>query len=119
MEENRNEVYTDENGTRVVPAGALRKVVSHRHIVLADGTDIDGGRCALNDDDDTLWIWVEKDSGYSLMSLFPIFSDTSKTQKIESWFLDSEDPTVYEGYTELINIHTENSGRIEINLRHS
>lgn len=119
MEENPNEVYTDENGARVVPASALRKVTAHRHIVLADGTDFDSGRCALNDNDNTLWIWIENGSGYNMMTLFPIFSDASKTQRIESWFLDSEDPTVYEGYTELINIHTESSGRIEINLRHS
>lgn len=119
MEENRNEVYTDENGTRVVPASALQKVVSHRHIMLADGTDIDTGHCAANTDDNSLWVWIDESSGYTMMNLFPIFSDSQKTSTIKSWFLDTDEPTVYEGYSELINIHTEYGGRTVINLRHS
>lgn len=121
MEEikDRDEPYTDENGNRVVPASALDDPIElHQHIVLADGTDIDTGRCSISTLDNSLWVWTEKESGYNMMTLFPIFTNPEKTKKIKAYYLDAENPTVYEGFTEMVNINTDYSGKTSINLRY-
>ena len=116
--EERTGVYTDEQGRRVVPASALKRVIQHQHLKLADGTIIETGSCALNAGDNTLWVWVDASSGMDMLSLFPIFNNVSKTSRIESKLLDTDTPTVYENYTEMINIRTDNAGRTTINLRY-
>lgn len=121
MEEikDRDKPYTDEDGTLVVPASELRPPVElHEHIVLADGTDIDTGRCSISSLDNSLWVWTEKESGYNMMTLFPIFANPERIRRIEAYYLDAENPTVYEGYTEMVNINTDYSGKTSINLRY-
>lgn len=115
----RDEPYTDENGNRVVPASVLKDPVgSHKHITLADGTDIPTASCAISSGNGTLWIWVEKESGYNMVTLFPIFTDPTKTRRIVYELDEEVKPNIYEGYTELVNVLTDYSGKTSINLRY-
>lgn len=114
MEPTNDKVYTDEDGGLVVPASEIHRVVPNPTVTLADGTKLKGS-AALNITTPDLWIWIEKESG-SMAELFPLFNDPNKTQRIETTYLDTDTPTVYEGYTFMTVIKTYYDGRVSIRL---
>lgn len=111
-------VHVDSDGNRVVPASALRKPpVPNPTIRMADGSTVKG-TAAVGTASNELWVWIDKDSGETMQTMFPVFSNPEKTRHIETTYLDTDTPTVYEGYTVLNVIKQNHAGEISIRLAH-
>lgn len=116
--ENTETVHVDSDGNRVVPASAIRKPpVPNPTIKLADGSAYKGS-AAINSTTGDLWIWLEADQGYTMAGMFPVFNDPSKTGHIETTYLDTDTPTVYDGYTIMNIIKQDPNGQISVRLVH-
>lgn len=83
-------------------------------IQLADDTVVICG--SGHDDDRTVWVWLNEDSGMTMAQAFVTFSDETKTSRIKSYFRDNLLAT-WEGYTRLFDIKQNDNGIINVGLR--
>lgn len=83
-------------------------------IKLADGTVVTCG--AGHDDERTVWVWLDENSGMTMVQAFATFSDETKTSRIESYYRNNLLAT-WEGYTRLFDIKQNDNGVINIGLR--
>lgn len=81
------------------------------HIVLVDGTEIDG-EGGLSDIDNALWLWP---NNLTIAEAAVLFSDNSKTSTIAIRKNDST--AFYEGYTKLTDIKTNWSGKLSVCMK--
>ena len=117
VENEKNEVnetvHMDENGGLVIPESAMRKPITpDPTIFLADGSEYKGS-AAINASTNDLWLWI---NGTSMSELFPVFSDPTKTNHIETKILETDEPTVYEGYVNMNVIKVDYQGQVSIRL---
>lgn len=115
MEATNDKTYIDENGVRVVPASAIKKVEPNPTIYLADESKIKGS-AAYNAEANVLWIWIDGESGETLASAFTKFNNTVLTATIKTTYLDTDEPKVYEGFTRLTDIKVDYSNKISIRM---
>lgn len=115
MEPTNDKVYTDENGVRVVPASAIKKVEPNPTIYLADNSTLSGS-AAVNPDVNVLWVWVDGGSSESLASVFAKFNNPELTSVIKTTYLETDEPTIYEGFTRLTDIKIDYSNKISVRM---
>ena len=82
------------------------------NFVLADETVV-YGKVGLTLDNVDLWVWPEEIT--SIPSAVAIFNDPNKTSKITMNYSQYQHAD-YDGYTRLMNIQTDSSGKLSIRL---
>lgn len=83
-------------------------------IRLADGSTILCG--AGHDDDRTLWVWLDEESGIGLAEAFSIFTNPEKTSHIERYYRENLLGS-WDGYINLYDIKQNAQNKIDVGLR--
>ena len=87
--------------------------VFNRTIKMNDGTILKGTG-NVNPNTDNFWLWI--DPGETMIHIVEIFSDPSKTESISVYSV-SDEHTIYEGYTTLWSVSTDNTGTISVCMK--
>ena len=78
-----------------------------RRLILADGTEIENGRCGYKDGH--LWCRI---TGYSMQGASTIFFDPEKTNRIEYEYGEMKD--THEGFTNCVNLFVDEDGMVSV-----
>ena len=80
-----------------------------QRLILADGTQIENGRCGYSDGH--LWCWV---NGFTMPQAAQLFFDPAKTDRIVYEYGEMSD--TYEHFTNCTNLMIDSDGMISVCL---
>lgn len=83
-------------------------------VTLADGTEITAS--AGYDQDRTVWIWIDPETGITLAEAFRVANNPSIMETI-TLFINGKESGKWQGFTRLYHIQQAESGRISIAMR--